>query len=141
MQMSPNLWLMLRRGAGALVLAGSVAALFAVDLGGQAPDVAESMSFFITSTGPGFGGNLGGLAGADAHCHRLAAAVGRGSRLWRAYLSLPAQNGMPPVHARDRIGRGPWTNAKGVEIATSVADLHSDANAINRDNARTERGT
>ncbi len=99
-----------------------------------------SMSFFVTSTGRGFGGNLGGLAGADAHCQRTAASVGRGDRMWRAYLSVPASNGMPEVDARDRIGRGPWVNARGVQIAANVADLHA-ANAITRENALTEKGT
>jgi hypothetical protein len=108
---------------------------------GQQVQPAAAMSFFVTSAGRGFGGNLGGLAGADTHCQRLAAAVGRGDRLWRAYLSAPAANGAPAVDARDRIGRGPWINAMGVEIASSVADLHSDANGITRDTARTEKGT
>jgi hypothetical protein len=103
--------------------------------------VAPAMSFFITSIGRGFGGNLGGLAGADAHCQQLATAVGHGNRLWRAYLSAPPSAGRPAVHARDRIGQGPWVNAKGVQVASSVADLHSDGNALNRDNSISEKGT
>jgi hypothetical protein len=106
----------------------------------QEPPVALTMSFFITSIGRGFGGNLGGLAGADAHCQQLAAAVGQGHRMWRAYLSAPASAGRPAVHARDRIGKGPWVNAKGVQVASSVADLHSDANALGRDTSLSEKG-
>jgi len=83
------------------------------------------LGFFISSAGSGNGANLGGLDGADKHCQQLAAGVGAGNRTWRAYLSA---GGAKPVHAKDRIGAGPWTNAKGVTVATSVADLHSDAN-------------
>jgi hypothetical protein len=95
------------------------------------------LSFFITSAGPGDGANLGGLAGADKHCQTLAAAAGAGAKQWRAYLSA---TGTPPVNARDRIGRGPWTNAKGVVVATSVADLHSDANKLGKEGSLTEKG-
>ncbi len=105
------------------------------------PQVAPAMSFFITSVGRGFGADLGGLPGADAHCQRLATAVGRGNRVWRAYLSLPASAGTPAVHARDRIGHGPWVNAMGVLVASSVAELHSDDNALGRDTALSEKGT
>jgi hypothetical protein len=101
----------------------------------------NQMSFFVTSAGPGNGANLGGLAGADKHCQTLAAAAGAGNRTWRAYLSAAAANGQPAVNAKDRIGTGPWTNAKGVVIAKSVADLHSDANNIKKDTALTEKGT
>jgi hypothetical protein len=104
------------------------------------PSVAPTMSFFITSVGRGFGGDLVGLTGADAHCRQLASAVGRGDRLWRAYLSAPASAGRPTVHARDRIGKGPWMNAKGVQVAASVADLHSDENALDRDTSLSEKG-
>ena len=112
-------------------------------LGGEGQDrpaISPEMSFFITSTGRGFGANLGGLTGADAHCQRLAAAVGRGDRTWRAYLSAPASGRGPAVHARDRIGRGPWRNAAGVEIAADAAHLHSDDNAIGIETALTEKG-
>jgi hypothetical protein len=95
------------------------------------------MSFFITSAGSGDGANLGGLAGADKHCQTLAAAAGAGAKQWRAYLSA---TGTPPVHARDRIGRGPWTNAKGVVVATSVADLHSENNKLGKEGSLTEKG-
>src|SRR5437764_4855648 len=84
------------------------------------------MTFFITSVGLGHGANLGGLAGADAHCQQLAAAVGAGNRTWRAYLSTQARPGQPTVNARDRIGTGPWYNAKGDMIAPDLAHLHGD---------------
>ena len=103
------------------------------------------MSFFVTSRGPGDGGNLGGLEGADAHCQMLAAEVGRGSATWRAYLSRsPGFRGPAAVNARDRIGTGPWYNANGVMIAASVADLHGDdqrdRNNIRKPTALTEQG-
>jgi hypothetical protein len=100
----------------------------------------NQMSFFITSAGPGMGANLGGLAGADKHCQTLAAAAGAGNRTWRAYLSAAAAAGQPAVNARDRIGTGPWMNVKGVVVAKSVADLHSDANLLNGENSLTEKG-
>ena len=100
----------------------------------------NQMSFFITSAGPGTGANLGGLAGADKQCQTLAAAAGAGNRTWRAYLSAAAAAGQPAVNARDRIGKGPWMNSKGVVVAKSVADLHSDANALGGENSLTEKG-
>ena len=104
----------------------------------------QPMGFFITSAGPGDGGNLGGLAGADAHCQRLAQAAGAGARMWRAYLSATAAAGQPPVNARDRIGAGPWYNAKGALIAWNVPDLHGDVhrdrNSINKEFALDEKG-
>src|SRR5438270_1003458 len=84
------------------------------------------MTFFVTSVGMGKGGDLGGLAGADAHCQALATAVGAGSHTWHAYLSTQARPGQPAVNARDRIGTGPWYNAKGVMIAQDLAHLHGD---------------
>ena len=96
-----------------------------------------NLGFFITSAGSGNGANFGGLDGADKHCQQLAAAVGAGGRTWRAYLSA---GGAKPVHAKDRIGAGPWANAKGVTVATSVADLHSDANKLSKENSLTEKG-
>jgi hypothetical protein len=86
----------------------------------------KDFSFFLTSQPIGQGGNLGGLAGADAHCQKLAAAVGFGQRTWRAYLSTQAADGQPAVNARDRIGAGPWTNARGAVIARDQAQLHGD---------------
>jgi len=100
----------------------------------------NQMSFFITSAGPGNGANLGGLAGADKHCQTLAAAAGAGNRTWRAYLSAAAAAGQPAVNARDRIGKGPWMNVKGMVVAKSVADLHSDANNLGGDTSLTEKG-
>lgn len=97
---------------------------------------AGGMSFFVTSSGPGRGGDLGGLAGADAHCQSLARAVGAGDRTWRAYLST---GGAGAVNARDRIGRGPWRNAKGEVVARDVAHLHGDNN-INFQTALNEKG-
>jgi len=109
-----------------------------------APNVdaqANQMTFFITSTSPGNGANLGGLAGADAHCAALAKAAGApGTRVWRAYLSTAAADGKPGVNAKDRIGSGPWFNAKGVQVAASVADLHSDTNKLSKENSLNEKG-
>lgn len=103
---------------------------------------ANQMTFFITSTSPGKGGDLGGLAGADAHCAALAKAAGAPpTRVWRAYLSTTAADGKPAVNAKDRIGSGPWFNAKGVQVAASVADLHSDNNKLSKENSLTEKGT
>jgi hypothetical protein len=98
------------------------------------------MSFFVTSVGKGDGANLGGLAGADAHCQSLAAAVGRGNVEWRAYLSQTPAGTVPAVNARDRIGAGPWYNAKGVLIASNVDDLHLDRNNIRKPTALNEKG-
>ena len=95
------------------------------------------MSFFITSRGVGDGGNLGGLAGADAHCQALATEAGAGHLTWRAYLSTQGPNG---VDARDRIGEGPWANAKGVVMATSVENLHYDNSNFNWMHTRDENG-
>lgn len=97
-------------------------------------------SFFLTSNGIGNGGNLGGLAGADNHCQTLAQAAGAGARTWRAYLSTQAADGAPAVNARDRIGKGPWKNAKGVVVARDVADLHSGNNALTKQSALSEKG-
>jgi hypothetical protein len=96
-----------------------------------------NLGFFITSVGSGKGADLGGLEGADKHCQALATAAGGGGRTWRAYLSA---GGAKAVNAKDRIGAGPWQNAKGVVVATSVADLHSDANKLSKENSLTEKG-
>lgn len=97
------------------------------------------MSFFVTSVGSGKGADLGGLAGADAHCQSLADAVGAGKRTWHAYLSASAMGGSPAVNARDRIGKGPWYNARGVLIASNVDELHRDNN-LTKQTALTEKG-
>lgn len=99
-----------------------------------------NLSFFITSAGSGNGANLGGLAGADAICQQRAAAVGAGNKTWRAYLSTTASGNQAAVNARDRIGRGPWQNAKGVVVAQSVDDLHSANNKLGKENSLTEKG-
>lgn len=98
------------------------------------------MSFFITSSGSGNGAALDGLAGADQHCQTLAKAVGAGNKTWRAYLSTAAAGGQPAVNARDRIGKGPWFNAKGVMVAKSVEDLHSDSNNLKKETSISEKG-
>jgi hypothetical protein len=118
----------------------AIALVAAFVIGTSVPVQAQqtSMSFFVTSVGIGKGGDLGGLEGADRHCQSLAQATGAGSRTWRAYL---ATQGSTPVNAKDRIGRGPWFNAKGVQIAASVADLHSENNKINKETALDEKGT
>jgi len=100
----------------------------------------NAMTFFITSSGPGKGADLGGLAGADRHCQNLAAAVGAGNRTWRAYLSTTASGGQAAVNARDRIGKGPWYNVKGVRVAENVADLHGDRNNLTKQTVLTEKG-
>jgi hypothetical protein len=96
------------------------------------------MTFFVTSVNPGKGADLGGLAGADAHCQALANAVGAGKRTWHAYLSTTS-SGQPLVNARDRIGSGPWQNVKGDVIAINVENLHSD-NKLTKQSALTEKG-
>ena len=101
---------------------------------------APKIGFFITSVGSGNGANLGGLAGADKHCQTLASAVGAGDRTWRAYLSTTADGKQPLVNARDRIGKGPWYNAKGMLAAQSVADLHSDKNKLSKEVSLSEKG-
>jgi hypothetical protein len=119
-----------------LLRAAILGTLCAVAAQAQGPN----MSFFITSAGPGDGAKLGGLAGADAHCERLAEAAGAGAKTWRAYLSASAAGGQPAVNARDRIGDGPWQNAKGVQVAASVDDLHSANNKLGKENSLTEKG-
>lgn len=113
--------------------------------GASAPAPTGPMSFFVSSTGSGKGADLGGLAGADALCQRLATAVGAGSRTWRAYLSTPgtfpsgSNPGVPGINARDRIGKGPWFNAKGQLIARDIDHLHN-SNHISKETALDERG-
>lgn len=124
----------------------AAAGLALLALGGTAPAQsppaldAAGMSFFVTSTGIGGAADLGGLAGADAHCQTLAQAAGAGARSWRAYLSTSATATAAAVNARDRIGQGPWRNAQGVVVARSVADLHGDANNLTKQTSVDERG-
>ena len=139
-----------RSGSAAVLLIATLT--LAVIVGVQAqqapppapPAPQEPMSFFVTSVGLGDGANLGGLAGADKHCQTLAQAVGAGSRTWRAYLSQTAAGATLPVNARDRIGSGPWFNAKGVIIAANLDDLHGDSqrdrNNIRKPIALNEKG-
>lgn len=111
-----------------------VSALMFAGYPGPAGAQDTSMSFFITSSGPGQGADLGGLSGADAHCQSLAEAAGAGDGTWRAYLSTDSEN------ARDRIGTGPWYNANGELIAQDLAALHGEANAINKQTGLSENG-
>ena len=118
--------------ACALLVAGTI---------GAAHAQSSAMSFFVTSAGSGKGADFGGLEGADKLCQTLAATAGAGAKTWHAYLSTKGADGKPGVNAKDRIGNGPWYNAKGVMIAKSVADLHSDSNNLKKDTALTEKGT
>jgi len=106
--------------------------------GAQAQQAA--MTFFVTSSGAGKGADVGGLSGADQLCARLAQAAGSSGKTWRAYLSTQASGGTAAVNARDRIGRGPWQNAKGVVIAKDVAELHGPSNNLTKQTALTEKG-
>ena len=99
-----------------------------------------SMTFFVTSVGKGDGANLGGLDGADAHCQALAKAAGATKTSWRAYLSTTAPGGDAGVSARERIGKGPWQNAKGVVVAKSIDELHSASTNLDKQSALTEKG-
>jgi hypothetical protein len=122
----------LRPTALALLAAGLLAACAMTPTSGP-------MSFFVTSVGVGNGADLGGLAGGDAHCQKLAAAAGAGNRTWRAYLSTGWNTNTPAVHARDRIGKGPWFNAKGELIARDLEQLHG-ANHLTKATALNEKG-
>ena len=100
----------------------------------------SNMSFFLTGHGPGDGANLGGLKGADAHCTALAESAGAGGKTWRAYLSTSTTEDAAAVNARDRIGSGPWVNARGIQVASDVDDLHSDNNKLSKANSISENG-
>ena len=119
------------------------AALLSFVTGSQAqqpPPQFPNMTFFVTSTGVPTGANYGGLDGADKHCQALAEKAGAGAKTWRAYLSTQAINGATAVNARDRIGKGPWVNASGVQVAASVDDLHSTNNKIGAQTMVAENG-
>lgn len=103
----------------------------------QAPAQPQPMSFFVTSAGPGKGADLGGMAGADAHCQKLAMEAGAGNRTWRAYLSTQGPN---PVNAKDRIGRGPWYNARGALIGQNIEEMHGMGHRFNSMTILDERG-
>ena len=135
--------------AASIVLVGAVMGTTWARSGGPEPEGAvdgpeataqEAMTFFITSAGPGDGANLGGIEGADAHCETLAAAQGAGGRGWMAYLSTITADGSAAVHARDRIGNGPWHNQAGALIANNVDELHSDAANLTKESILTEMG-
>jgi hypothetical protein len=118
---------------------GVIVALLSLSWIASSQEQKSSMTFFITSVGSGKGADLGGLAGADKHCQALAQAAGAGNRTWRAYLSASAADGKPAVNARDRIGKGPWQNAKGVVVAKNIDDLHGNPN-IDKETALSEKG-
>jgi hypothetical protein len=120
----------------------AAAALFSLGAGTAAHGQQSAMTFFVTSAGSGKGGDLGGLAGADRQCELLAQAAGAGGKTWRAYLSTQGKTTSDTnvVHARDRIGKGPWYNAKGVRVARNVDDLHSASNNVTKETALNERG-
>ena len=121
-------------GFGAVVAAGQQRAPDSREMGGKK----SVTTFFVTSKGTGRGGDLGGIAGADAHCQALANAEGSGDHAWRAYLSTPANAGRPAVNARDRIGKGPWYNSEGTLVAANLDELHR-SNKFNKQLAVTER--
>jgi hypothetical protein len=104
---------------------------------GAAQAQQNAMTFFVTSAGPGKGADLGGLEGADRHCQTLAQAAGAGGKTWKAYLSTQGANA---VNAKDRIGRGPWQNAKGVVVAKDVGDLHGASNNLSKQTSLSEKG-
>jgi hypothetical protein len=116
------------------------AALLSVALPASVQAQQANMSFFVISAGSGKGADLGGLAGADQRCQQLAQAAGSTGKTWHAYLSTQAANGQSAVNARDRIGNGPWQNAKGVVIAKSVDELHG-ANNLTKQTALSEKGS
>src|SRR5689334_1729549 len=121
----------------------SAAGIFVPAVLAMAPAVQAqqaNITFFVTSVGKGNGADLGGLEGADAHCAALAKAAGATATTWRAYLSTTLPGGDAGVNARDRIGHGPWQNAKGVVVAKNVDDLHSASNNINKNTALNEKG-
>jgi hypothetical protein len=122
-----------------IVLPGAALLALALTLALGACTSAPSLSFFVTSANPGNGANLGGLAGADAYCQALGTSAGAGARRWRAYLSATPANGQPAVNARDRIGRGPWYNAKLQRVAKDIDELHGD-NHLTKATVLTEKG-
>jgi hypothetical protein len=118
---------------------GAALALLAIGIGGAAQAQSSNTTFFVTSVGSGKGADFGGLDGADKHCQALAAAAGAGGKTWRAYLSTQSSGSTAAVNAKDRIGKGPWQNAKGVVVAKDVSELHG-TNNLNKQTALTEKG-
>jgi hypothetical protein len=127
------------RGSSSRICAALISILLFPGCIGAALAQQSGMTFFVTSTGSGKGADFGGLAGADKHCQTLAAAAGAGGATWHAYLSQSPTQGVPAVNARDRIGNGPWQNAKGVVIARDLTELHGNNN-LNKQTAITEKG-
>ncbi len=124
---------------GASLKAAALSTLLALGSGAGALAQQAGTTFFVTSTGPGKGADLGGLEGADRQCQQLAQTAGAGGHIWHAYLSTQAADGKPAVDARDRIGHGPWQNSKGVVVAKDLDQLHGDNN-ISKQTALTEKG-
>lgn len=125
-----------------VLLAGLVATLawIGVAPAQTPPPQFPNMTFFITTTSGPDGANFGGVEGADKHCQDLATKAGAGGKTWRAYLSTQTEDGKPAINARDRIGKGPWVNTEGEEIAANVDELHSNKNKINVEIGRSENG-
>jgi hypothetical protein len=121
-----------------LTLAATIS-LLTLGFGGSSGAQQANTTFFVTSVGSGNGADVGGLDGADKHCQQLAQAVGAGGHTWHAYMSTQAANGQPAVNARDRIGKGPWTNAKGVVVAKDLAELHGQNN-LTKQTSLSEKG-
>jgi hypothetical protein len=113
--------------------------LLMLDFGGSSMAQQANMTFFVTSVGSGNGADVGGLDGADKHCQQLAQAAGAGGHTWHAYMSTQAANGQPAVNARDRIGKGPWTNVRGVVVAKDLAELHGQNN-LTKQTSLSEKG-
>ena len=130
---------MSKRSIASRLALAAAAATIVLAAGQAARAQSANTSFFVTSVGIGNGGNLGGLAGADNQCQTLAQAAGAGGKTWHAYLSTQAADGKPAENARDRIGKGPWQNAKGAVIAKDVAELHG-ANNLTKQTALSEKG-
>ncbi|MFZ0852163.1 MAG: lectin [Hyphomicrobiaceae bacterium] len=131
---------MSRKTCLALFTASAALAWSSVAQAQTPPPQFPNMTFFLTSTSGPDGANLGGIEGADKHCQDLAAKAGAGGKTWRAYLSTQAEGGKPAIDARDRIGKGPWVNTEGQEVAASIDELHSDKNKIDVELARSENG-
>jgi len=128
------------RGTDSLSLIAAIGLMTLAPMGAAQAQSAQDMTFFVTSAGSGKGADLGGLEGADRHCQTLAEAAGIRGKMWRAYLSTQAAGGATAANAKDRIGRGPWQNAKGVVVAKDVADLHGPSNNLTKQTAVTEKG-
>jgi hypothetical protein len=123
----------------AILASVAIVSLIALGVGHSLHAQQAGMTFFVTSVGVGNGADVGGLAGADAQCQKLAQSSGAGGHTWHAYMSTQAANGQPAVNARDRIGKGPWTNAKGVVVAKDLAELHGQNN-LTKQTSLSEKG-